>query len=62
MLLVGACLPQTLLETSTANWKLLIHPKHSIVFSLCRFGEFAINITNGTMTNSFPLSFDSNFF
>ena len=44
------------------NEKLSIHPKHPIVFSLCGFGEFAINITNGTMTNSFPLSFDSNFF
>ena len=54
--------PQTLPGTCTTKWKLSIHPKHPIVFSLCGFGEFAINITNGTMTNSFPLSFDSNFF
>lgn len=48
--------------SASTKQELSIHPKHPIVFSLCGFGEFAINITNGTMTNSFPLSFDSNFF
>lgn len=47
---------------SYTNWKLSFYPKYPVIFPFCSLRNLTVNISNGTMTYSFPLSVYPKFF